>query len=106
MAHLCGTCGKSTEPFGDFVLGLGVVQRCGNQECGAPVANGVAPLAPPAATTAPATQLPTGPRTASALVVELRARRAAVVAQLASFKALGDELALLDLMLTAAESAN
>ncbi len=112
MAHTCSACGKNAEPYGDLVPGQGVVQRCGNAECGAPLPrDGVEAAIYPqalsqvpksAATSAVASH---GQRTTSSILTELRARRESVAMELLKMKALGDELALLDLMLAAASSA-
>lgn len=118
MSH-CAACGKDTAPFGDFVMGVGVVSRCGNPECGAPIpaaapavnhSNGAAlqvvevtkprPVPPPV----PLAPSPVADaRATGTLIAEMRARRAAVAARLQEMRALSDELALLDLMLAAVD---
>ena len=114
MAHTCGACGKTSEPYGDLTPGRGVVMKCANPECGAPVET-VKPAAAPAlalVATASAPRAPASPPAANgapralpAILAEAQARRAVVVAQLEGMKALEDELALLDRMLGATDPA-
>lgn len=128
MTH-CTACNQTTQPYGELDPANGVVQRCGNIECKAPLPVDPIPITPmgqgpapapaletvPSATPnrvtngksnghAPAPPEPTAsaPPPLSALLSSLRARHVYVTAELARLDPLRAELATLTRMIAAA----